>query len=373
MIFTKKIKEGDSMRLAALSTLEPGTVLARPVLDEKGKILLGRGVTLTESFIKRLYYLGITAVYIEDPMTDDILVEDLISEQTRQEAIGLVHSILSQMTASEQFPRLFQARNMGVRMQTLFKDILREMRSHKNLTVNLANIYAADTHLYHHSVNVSLIALAIALKMGFEDQQLIHLGIGTLLHDIGKLKIPEAIVNKPGKLTPEEFEIMKSHTIYGYQILRKQEDISFLSAHVALQHHERVDGSGYPRGLTGKEMHLFGKISAVADVYDALIANRIYRKGHLPHEGYEFVLGGVGTYFDAEVVRSFVSAVAIYPLGMTLKLSTGEEAVVCEIPPLHPQRPKVRVIRDSKGRRIDQPYEISLMDQLTTTIVGCKM
>jgi putative nucleotidyltransferase with HDIG domain len=360
------------MRLVALSSLEAGSVLARPVLNERGKVWLRRGVTLTESYIKRLQQLGITAVYIEDPLTDDILVEDLISEQMRQEAVELVHTALTELTASEQFPRLFQARRLGDRMQTLLRGIIQEMRAHKNLVLNLANIYAADTHLYHHSVNVSLIALAVAMKMGLGENQLIPLGIGTMLHDIGKLKIPEAIVNKPGKLTPEEFEIMKSHTIYGYELLRKQEDIAFVSAHVALQHHERVDGSGYPRGLNGKDMHIFGKISAVADVYEALTANRVYRKRYLPHESFEFILGGAGTHFDGEVVRAFATAVAIYPLGVTLKLSTGEEAVVCEVPPAYPQRPKVRVIRDREGNPLSEPYELNLMDQLTTSIVGCE-
>lgn len=361
------------MRLAPLKGMQPGSILARCIYDEKGTVLLGKGVSLSEYLIRRLQAKGISAVYIEDPLTDDILVEDIITEDSRREAMLLVRSSLTQLTVSENTPRHVQSLRIGRKLQQFMGQILSELRTRKNLIVNLANIYAADEYLFHHSVNVSLLAISMAIRMGMEEQQIIDLGIGSMLHDVGKLKIPETILNKRGALDAEEFEIVKSHTTFGYEILRRQEDISFPAAHVAYQHHERVDGSGYPRGLKDKEIHIFGKIVAVADVYEAVTASRPYHAARLPHEGFEFILGGGGTYFDPKVVRAFVSSVAIYPLGLTLKLSTGEEAVVCEIPPLYPQRPRVRVIRDKQGRPLREPYEIELMEHLTTAIVSYKI
>jgi HD-GYP domain-containing protein (c-di-GMP phosphodiesterase class II) len=155
-------------------------------------------------------------------------------------------------------------------------------------------------------------------------------------------------------------------------MLRAQDDISAVSAHVALQHHERVDGTGYPRGLTGAEMHIFGKITAVADVYEALTANRVYRKGQLPHEALELLLGACGTHFDREIVQLFLKTISIYPLGMTVLLNSGKTGVVTQVHQNHPQRPTVRILQEANGKEVAVPYEMNLMEHLTTMIVSCE-
>jgi HD-GYP domain-containing protein (c-di-GMP phosphodiesterase class II) len=247
------------------------------------------------------------------------------------------------------------------------------MRSNPHAVLNMANIYTTDGLLYHHSVNVALMSTAIGIAYGLTEKQLIDLGVGAMLHDVGKLEIPPDVLNKPGRLTPEEYEIIKNHAMRGYDILRVQDDISAVVAHVALEHHERVDGTGYPRGLTGREMHTFGKIAAVADVYEALTANRVYRQGHLPHNALEFLLGACGTHFDQEIVQLFLRSVAVYPIGMTVHLNTGEMGVVSRIDSMHPQRPTVRFLRNAIGENLDFPYDINLMEHLTTLIVQCEM
>ena len=162
---------------------------------------------------------------------------------------------------------------------------------------------------------------------------------------------------------------MKQHTTVGYELLRSQGELSVISAHVALLHHERYDGTGYPRGIPGREQHLFGRITAVADVYEALTANRVYRPGYLPHQAFEYILGGGGTYFDPEVVKAFVQSVAVYPIGTEIALSTGQKAVVSSIDPAFPHRPNVRVLYDANGKQVTKPYEIRLSEDLTTMIV----
>ncbi|TCP57682.1 putative nucleotidyltransferase with HDIG domain [Tumebacillus sp. BK434] len=359
------------MRLASLQNITPETRLAQPLLDEKGLVLLNKGVVLSDSLAKRLLNLGITSVYIEDVRTEDVVIEEVISQETRQEALQLVFTTLQSVQTSEQHPRQFYQDLNGRNIRRLFDTVLHEMKGKPNLLLSVSNIYTSDGFLYHHSVNVALMALAIGIEYGLTEKQLLDLGVGTLLHDIGKLRLPQDILNKPGRLTPEEYEIIKQHPMIGYEMLRLQDDISVVSAHVALQHHERVDGTGYPRGIKGEEMHIFGKITAVADVYEALTANRVYRKGQLPHEALELLLGACGTHFDREIVELFLKTVAIYPTGLTVRLNSGETGVIIRQNPTHPQRPVIRVLQDAAGRPVEA-YEINLMEHLTTLITACE-
>jgi putative nucleotidyltransferase with HDIG domain len=360
------------LRYVSLQRLKPGARLAKPLLDEKGAILLGAGAELTQYIINRLMALGIPAVYIEDGRVEDVVAEDVISQQTRQQALATIHKTMREMILAEQFPRQFQQQEIGRRIRGLFDTILSEMKSKRGMAINLANIYSTDGFLYHHSLNVAIMSVAMGLEYGLNDKQLLDLGVGTLLHDVGKLRVPQEILNKPGRLTEEEFKLIQHHAIYGYEMLREQDDISALSAHVALQHHERVDGTGYPRGLKGDEIHIFGKISAVADVYEALTANRVYRKGHLPHHALEFLLGSCGSHFDTDIVQIFLDTISIYPIGMTVKLNTGETGVVVALHNGHPQRPTVRVLQDADGQDLRQPYDVNLMENLTRMIVSCE-
>jgi len=367
------MKGGYLVRLASIQTLREGARLARPLYDEKGVVLVNAGVELTSYLINRLQRMGITTLYIEDGRTDDIVVADVISDQTRQEALHTVHQSLATLTTHESFPRAFQQAAIGRKIRDLFDQILGEMRSNRNLLLNVNNIYAQDGMLYHHSVNVSVMTLAIGIAHGLTDKQLLDLGVGTMLHDVGKLQLPTEVLNKPGRLTDDEFTMIKKHTTYGYDILRLQDDISAVSAHIALQHHERVDGTGYPRGLTGAQMHPYAKMTAVADVFEALTANRVYRRGHLPHEALELLLGSCGTQFDTEMVNLFLQTVAIYPMGMTVTLNSGEEGVISAVHRSHPQRPTVRVLKHPNGEEVASPYEIDLMTELTTMITHCGM
>jgi HD-GYP domain-containing protein (c-di-GMP phosphodiesterase class II) len=141
------------------------------------------------------------------------------------------------------------------------------------------------------------------------------LGVGALLHDIGKLKIPEEILKKPSQLTVEEFEEIKKHTTYGYEILKNFENISMESAFIALGHHERFDGSGYPLQLRGENIYQFARIVAVADVYDALTSDRVYRKKLKPHESVEYITSLGTDHFDKEIVDNFIKHIAVYQLG----------------------------------------------------------
>lgn len=196
---------------------------------------------------------------------------------------------------------------------------------------------------------------------------LLDLGTGAMLHDIGKLWVPESVLNKTDKLTKPEWEIMKSHATWGHQALSRQHELSYLVAHCAYQHHERIDGSGYPRGLKGDQVHIFGKIIAVADVYDAMVMHRSYRAGMVPAQVMEYLFSQAGIAFDLDLVSIFSKRVALYPLGTSVTLSDGRSGIVVSIYDQIPLRPVVRIVQDELKEGALQE-DVDLTKQLNLTI-----
>lgn len=358
------------MRLATISLALVDATLARPVLDEKGLILVGAGVRLSERMITRLKQLGVSSLYVEDARTDDIVITDVISEETRRSAVNTVYNSMLKLVESERGARRASRPQIGRELSKVFADILADLRSNQQGLIQLASIFTVDGYLYHQAVNVAVLATALGIAKGYNQKEITELGVGALLHDIGSTRVPKEVLQKNGIYSDMEFEMMKKHTEWGYEILKDQDGISLLSAHVALQHHERWNGSGYPRQLKGTDIHEYARIVGVCDVYEALTSKRIYREAHLPHEALEFIMGGADTLFDVELVRLFAKNVAVYPVGMTVKLNTKESAVVVRLNPEYPQRPVVRLLTDETGRKLDSPYDIDLTQQLTMMIVS---
>ncbi len=359
------------MRLAAVSNTIINSVLARPVLDDRGMILLGEGVALSERMIDRLKSVGVYSVYIQDQRTGDITVEDAISERTRRMAIQTVQESVEQLRLqSSKNPKFASRQQMGRDFSKVFQDILSDIQSNSNSMINLASIYTADGYLYHHSINVAILATVIGLSKGYSQRQLTELGVGAMMHDIGMLQLPSELLTKKTPFSQDEFQTMQQHTTWGYDYLRNQDGVSTLSAHVALQHHERCDGSGYPRGLSGSDIHEYATIVAICDVFDAMNSRRHHRKEYLPHETLEYLMAGSGTLFDHALISLFIRNVAIYPIGMTVVLNNNQRAVVVAINPEYPQRPVVRPITHTDGTDLLSASDIDLTKELTLMITG---
>lgn len=358
------------MRWIALSRIKSESVLAQNVMDDRGRVLLTKGFALTPSIIERLRGLGIATVCIEDSSTDDVILNDCVRPETRQVVLRAAYDSLIEL-ATGVFPKHVRSNKVLQRLRPLMKDVVGEFQSLGGTFEHLGTIYLSDGELYHHSVNVTFYAIAIAINMGLPTADIVELSMGTLLHDVGKLKIPTEILKKPARLTDVEYEQVKLHAQFGYEILKRATDLNSESILVALQHHERVNGTGYPNQLGQNQIHKFGKISAVADVYEALTASRVYRDGYLPHHALEFVMGAGGQHFDNEVIQAFVNAINVYPIGMTLQLSNGLRGVVMRSSRRQSHRPIVRVIEDVEGNKVPEPWEIDLSKELTIEIVGC--
>lgn len=187
-----------------------------------------------------------------------------------------------------------------------------------------------------------------------------EIGLGALLHDVGKSRVPEAILNKPGKLTPKEFEIIRQHVVYGHEILVKTSDISATALDVLLEHHERIDGTGYPEAKPGESISRFGQMAAIVDVYDALTTRRVYHDAMSPHEALRKLLQWSPQQFDRTLVQQFIRCVGIYPVGTLVRLESERLAVVVETGREQLLKPVVRLVFDISERRRIPPQDIDL-------------
>ena len=196
--------------------------------------------------------------------------------------------------------------------------------------LNLARLKNADNYTYLHSVAVCGLMIALGKQLGLSGRILKDAGVAGLMHDVGKALIPDDVLNKPGKLTDEEFVVIKGHPRKGWEILNISEGANEIALDVCLHHHERVDGKGYPEKISGDELTLFARMGAVCDVYDALTSNRCYKNGWEPAEALRKMAEWRQGHFDEKVFHAFVRAVGIYPTGTLVKLKSGNLAVVVE-------------------------------------------
>nr|WP_295971882.1 HD domain-containing phosphohydrolase [uncultured Bacillus sp.] len=356
------------MRLVATATVAVGTKLGKPIYNEKGKILVNKGVALNERILKRLRQMGITFIYIDDQMVD-IEFREPISDHLKQKALSAIVATFKKIETEPVSSRAFVLEKSVKEFKGIIRNMLSEVKKNRELMSLLSDICIHDSYIFTHSLNVSLYALAIGMEMGLAEPQLEMIGLGALLHDIGKVTVPTEILMKPGHLTDDEFAIIKAHTSNGFELLRKTYTLPLLVAHCAYQHHERLDGSGYPRGIIGKDIHLFAQIIAVADVFDAVTSNRVYRTAMLPHEGLELLYSGMGKQFQEKIVKAFYHSVAIYPVGMTVEINDGRKGVVIRQNVLYSDRPFVQVFEEN-GSKI-KPYEINLAEELAAVVIGC--
>ncbi|MEW6523510.1 MAG: HD-GYP domain-containing protein [Bacillota bacterium] len=326
------------MRIVALGNDVIGKVLARGVYTADGRVLLRSGVKLTAAYVGHLIQKGYTSVYVHNELVPGLEASDAIKEATRVRATALMTSALDDARSSRPIDY--------VRIGQVVDDILADLHKESGFVFELSTLRSIDDYSFVHSVNVCVLSIILgqSLYLGYRDLK--RLGVGAILHDIGKVKVPVELLLRKGSLNPAEFELVKAHTNLGFEIIRSHPEFSMVSAHVALQHHERLDGSGYPRGLRGGEILDFGLIAGVADVYDALVSDRPHRPGYNPADAMQQLVRGAGTLFDERLVRQLIEVVAVYPVGSIVQLSDGTIAVVVRQQRGRPSHPVVAVITD---------------------------
>lgn len=229
----------------------------------------------------------------------------------------------------------------------------------------MTQIREKDSYLLEHSVNVSIL-MSILAKHLHMDKDVIHeLATGALLHDIGKIKVPDAILNKPGKLTDEEFRVMRSHVTHSAAILKKAPGVSRIAFDVAANHHERLDGNGYPRGLSATQLSMYARMISIVDAYDAMTANRCYKEGLNTIIAFRILKKDSNVHFDAHLVDKFIQALGPHPVGSVVKLDSGKLAFVSETNFEFPLQPMVKTFYHTKLNQYTELKDIDLSNKRT--------
>lgn len=312
------------MRYIKIEDAKPGMVLAKGVFDSRSRLLLAKHQELTEEYIRKLNIWGYPGFYIADEFSEGIEVDETISVELRNKGVEALRK-----------------KNIDQTLDVA-KNIVDQILSNGMTAIDMVDFRTFDDYTYRHSVNVAVIATILGMGMHLNRSMLEEVCVAAIFHDLGKLMIDSAILNKPARLTPEEFQEIKKHPGLSVQLLKKRHKISEDSKVAVFHHHENEDGSGYPAGITGEEIPLYSKIIHVADVYDALTSKRPYKDPYTPSEAIEYLMGGCNILFDESVVRAFMGCVPVYPKGVTITLSDGRLAVVYENNS-NPLRPKVKV------------------------------
>jgi putative nucleotidyltransferase with HDIG domain len=246
--------------------------------------------------------------------------------------------------------------------RTMIDGLAQAVAQNRTALLALTTLKNYDNYTFTHMVNVSVLTMGQARGLGIDGPLLRELGMAALMHDIGKVRTPLEILNKPEALTGEEFAIMKRHTVEGAEILRKTPDVPALAPVIAFEHHLRIDGTGYPDGIARSSLNIGTMLCSIADVYDAMRSQRAYQQAHPSDRILQVLKRSDGKQFDQHLVRRFAQLVGIYPPGNLVRLNTGEIAVVRKVYAPDPHRPQVRVIFGRDGQRLDLPYDVNLWE-----------
>ena len=381
------------MILLSLEDVRPGMVLGVGLRNREGHTVLGAGQELTAGFVARLKSLGYCALWIDDEDTRDIPYADTLSEATRTRTTRAVQDTfdftfretqkLGSITVQEvrgtledrRFQQGFKDLELVERLTGSVENVVSEVADGAVLT-GLGSLRTHSTYLYHHSLDVAVTATILGRVLGYDRKMLNQLAVGCMLHDIGTLFVDPDVLNKPTTLTEDEFRRIIDHTSLGYLFIRDSLRVGLVAAHIAYQHHERQNGSGYPRGLvgsnrlvTGAEMHLPGRITplaeiaAIADFHDACSSDRPHRSRLAADVVWRTMRDAAGTHLNREMVEAFLRVLPPYPVGTQVEVLEGpwreHLGVVVRVFSDAMHRPLIRVLSRPDGERVD-PVDIDL-------------
>lgn len=338
--------------------LKEGMKIDQAIVDGTGRSLIEKGAYLDDFHIEYLQEKGVGGVYIQEGEPDPDELEMQIPQYTKElieksrvedrAKVNLTESVRKRVSEGIQF--LYSHTdddNFSEATNNVANELMKTIVDNDAVAVDISMLKVSDEYTFKHSVDVATMAMIVGKKHGLSDHEIHELGISGLLHDVGKSKIPNEVLNKAGKLTDEEFALMKQHTLFGFDILKKRNEFSEGIMLGVLQHHEKTNGRGYPVGSPADKIHPYAKIISVADIYDALVTERPYKKGFPKGVAIEMIMSMTGE-LDFDAMKSFLSSVIVYSVDSIIQLSNGEKAKVVENNPENCLRPKVVGLKTGK-------------------------
>lgn len=373
-----------AMKKYRVEDLKPGMVFDKAVYIDMNNILVAPMVPLKEDDINRLTKWGIEEIETagevvkqgSDGQAHKVSISDEVKRLTRMAKLG---------NGAESVPAIRNLQTVYADTYSLVEDVFKKVRNgagydkkkilngvddilteaskDTNAALNEVTMEHDGKYIYTLGVNVSILSMVTGLSLGFGKDRLITLGAGALLHDIGMVRVPNYIAEKKGSLTHDEYNRIKTHTVYGYRIALNELDLGNDIADIVMQHHEIYDGSGYPRKLEGENISDYARIVSICDVFIAMIKKRSYRDAHMSYSAMKNILSGSSRKFDPDYVKAFLSNMAIYPVGSIVQLNNGVMAKVVSANSELPLRPKVSVMVDEFGEKPDSEKIIDLEEE----------
>lgn len=346
-------------RFISTRALKQDMVIDQAIIDRSGRVLIARKTVLDGFLIEALQKMNVTGIYIregeEDPETESNIeispeVQMTIEKLTVADRSKVKLSESVKKRVSEGIKFLYNDTSAPDFVDTaanVTTSLVSSIMENEAVALNIDALKFSDEYTFQHSVDVATIAMLIAKNSAMSETEIQKIGMAGLLHDMGKSKIPNEILNKAGKLTEEEFAVMKNHSLFGYQILKDKGGIPQEVLMGVLQHHEKLNGKGYPMGVAAEKIYPYAKILAIADIYDALVTERPYKKAFSQQDAIEMIMA-MTDELDITYMRNFLGIVILYPVNSIVTLSNGEKAKVLENNPQYPLRPKVIGLRTGK-------------------------
>ncbi len=335
----------------------PGDIIAEDIYTEAGQFIIPANTEANEYILEKIRNFGIATINIVERVKNDenasvsAQLENLIIKDYRKN-VKKIKTVLNGLASG----RKLDIETANEVAESVYNDIY----SNFGILECLNRVRTSDEYTYTHCLNVSIYSMFIARWLGFEKEKVKEVVLAGLLHDVGKAKIPLTVLNKKGPLTPQEFELIKKHSTYGYDYVKNIDSLSEDIKNAVLMHHEKENGTGYPLGVTGEKIGLYAKIVAVADIYDALTSERIYRPKLTPFDTFkeiEKVAVGTGLY-DLKIILPFLSNISVYYTGAKVRMNDGSIGTVVYVPPHNISTPVVQLeeayvdLKDNSTRKI---------------------
>ncbi|MCX8029031.1 MAG: HD-GYP domain-containing protein [Brevinematales bacterium] len=359
----------DKKEVIPVSYLKEGIILNGNIYDMSGGFLWPAKVPIKREFIETLYNLGIKELTYR-PITTDVsfskqnVENPILSDSTQKKVYESFHSVVWDITNSK-IPKTEKAKES-------VEEAAKEIKFGMGKTLNLLDLKGHDTYSYIHAVNTSILSTYIASRLGLSMEKTIAVGLGALLIDIGKIKIPVSILNKKDPLTPFEFDTIKKHPTIGYQLIKESPYLDEISKRIVLLHHEQVDGKGYPLGVDGSKIDIYAKIVSICDSFDAMTTERPYRSPLPIRVAIEEILKGTGTKYDYEIAIKFAIEMSkMYKIqtplseGSTVELTSGELAIIKKLHSDYDMLPEVLILIGSNRSPLRVPLSVDLTKDAT--------
>jgi HD-GYP domain-containing protein (c-di-GMP phosphodiesterase class II) len=371
------------MKKIPLEQLKPGMKFTKSLFDKNLNIVLPAGKPLDDISIKNLKLRSLDFVETAGELVDETLQNKAaegrefadkkkikVDKDTARyleiykESVTTINALYGRYRSKQGF-NVDEVQKLA---NKLVNTVM--MEKNPNVFINLVNITGRGEYLFHHIVNVTLLGILLGQRIGYSMVKLVSLAMAGLLYDIGMTKIPAYIVEKEGKLSPEERNQINTHPIHSYQTISREFNLPTEIARVGLEHHEKWDGTGYPRKIKGNEISEMSRMLAIVDTYEALIKSRVYREKNESYDAMKLVVSEGSKRFDPDLLKVFLNMMSIYPVGGFVRLNNNAIAKVVSADAVSPFRPTVKIVYDEFGDKIEDGEVIRLSKEKDIYIVG---